>query len=193
MVWACCRKLFCFGSIKPKQSYKSSRYTNEARLFSFPSTVTWDRFQRAQLIICFQFQWAGSCKSQPVWAEGSCLSLWSCPWSFSQSSNVRGRQRRAHTLRITLLTVRGGERGRFLTPCSTCHLTWITFTTSPESLQLAGLPGRTSWIQMWSAACWWGTERSGRPACWSATSPTDTQRNTSRLDLMSSQVSETKR
>lgn len=84
----------------------------------------------------------------------------------------------------------GVSAARSLMCGPTCHLTWITFTTSPESLPLAGWPGRTSWSPASSAVCWSGTEPSGRPAWLSATPPTVTRQSTNRQALTSSPVSD---
>lgn len=84
-----------------------------------------------------------------------------------------------------------GREQRPHSRCSSCHRTWITFT-SPESLPLAGWPGRMSWTPASSAACWSETEPWARPVWSSATPPMDTRQNTDRLALTSSQVSDLK-
>lgn len=70
----------------------------------------------------------------------------------------------------------------------TCHLTWITSTTSPESHLPAGWPGRMSWSPASSAVCWSEMELSGRPAWSSATPPMVTLQSINRRDLMYSLV-----
>ncbi len=109
----------------------------------------------------------------------------------SSMLGLSDRQTRQLTLSIWSHSEQEGRESAFTSwMCgSSCHLTWITFTTSPESPPLAGWPGRMSWIPVSSAACWSVTEPSGRPAWLSATPPTDTRQSTNRRALTCSPVS----
>ena len=119
--------------------------------------------------------WECPCKSQPVWAPTPPFKA-SLPTHTCRSSVRAGRAAGRCVwqtvppqlaLSVSTLIAIGPEerlRSRPFMRGSTCHLTWITFTTSPECLPLAGWPGRTSWSPGSSAACWSVTEPSGRRA-----------------------------
>lgn len=104
---------------------------------SWPENV----FRDLSLIICFQFEWAGSCKSQPVGAEGSCLSL-SQLLDPSVGAAMWEADRPVHSLQIALLTIGGGgeesrrKRGSWLPARhATSHGLLLPRVPSPFSLR----------------------------------------------------------